>query len=158
MKGDTYPRNILEWLHPVGEERGVLKWLEWMAFLVACGRKDCRMETGMTEDLEKSIRRLIGHRKNFLTLWDLQDNWWWWWWRYRVSTVDVPESPIASGARGPWQQQRCDSLHCYEEWVGSAPPSVIVFSWDRAITISSPNWKSHCEGPGTTQEINLSML
>ena len=41
---------------------------------------------------------------------------------YRVSTVDVPESPIASCARGPWQQ-RCDSLHCYEEW------SSVVFSW-----------------------------
>ena len=34
---------------------------------------------------------------------------------YRVSMMDVPESPISSGARGPSQQQRCDSLHCYEE-------------------------------------------
>ena len=49
---------------------------------------------------------------------------------FQVSTVDVPESPIASGARGPWQQQqRCDSLHCYEEWWGSVPTSVIIFSW-----------------------------
>ena len=30
---------------------------------------------------------------------------------YRVSTVEFPESPIASGARGPWHQQWCDSLH-----------------------------------------------
>ena len=32
--------------------------------------------------------------------------------------MDVPESSISSGARGPWQQQRCDSLHCHEEWWG----------------------------------------
>ena len=36
---------------------------------------------------------------------------------YRVCTVDVLESPIASGARGPWQQ-RCGALHCHEEWCG----------------------------------------
>ena len=76
---------------------------------------------------------------------------------YRVSTVDVPESPITSGARGPWQQA-CDSLYCHEEWWGSVPPSVVVFSWVHAITISSPKWKNHCEVPGTTQEINLSVL
>ena len=33
---------------------------------------------------------------------------------YRVSTVDAPEYPIASGARGP-RQQLCDSLNCHEE-------------------------------------------
>ena len=48
---------------------------------------------------------------------------------YRVSTVDVPESRIASGARGPWQQQRCDSLHCYEEWLGSVPTSDSHSPW-----------------------------
>ena len=32
-----------------------------------------------------------------------------------------------SGTRGPWQQ-RCDSLHCHEEWWGSVPPSVIFLS------------------------------
>ena len=48
---------------------------------------------------------------------------------YQVSTVDVPESPIASGARGQWQQQRCDCLHCHEESWGSVPPRVVVFSW-----------------------------
>ena len=42
---------------------------------------------------------------------------------YRVTTVNVPESPIVSGAKGPWHQQRCDSLHCHEEWWGSIPPS-----------------------------------
>ena len=47
----------------------------------------------------------------------------------RVSTVDVPESPISSGARGRWEQQRCDFLHCHEERWGSVPPSVVVFSW-----------------------------
>ena len=47
---------------------------------------------------------------------------------YRVSIVDVPESPISSGARGPWQLQMCDSLHCHEEWWCSIPPSVFVFS------------------------------
>ena len=62
---------------------------------------------------------------------------------YRVSKVDVPESAIASGARGPWQQQRCDSLHYHEGWWGSVPPSVVVFSY---------------EGPDTTQEMNLSVL
>ena len=41
-----------------------------------------------------------------------------------VRTVDVPESPISSGARGPWQQQRYDSLHCHEEWQGFVPSSV----------------------------------
>ncbi|KAJ4432416.1 hypothetical protein ANN_21035 [Periplaneta americana] len=34
---------------------------------------------------------------------------------YRVTTVDVTESSIASGAKGPWQQQRCYSVHCHEE-------------------------------------------
>ena len=48
---------------------------------------------------------------------------------YLVSTMDVSESPIFSGARGPWLQQRCDSLHCLEEWCGSVPPSAVVFSW-----------------------------
>ena len=56
---------------------------------------------------------------------------------HRVSTVDDPESPILIGARGPWQQ-RCDSLLCHEEWWGSVPPSVAVFSWVHAIKISSP--------------------
>ena len=76
---------------------------------------------------------------------------------HRVSTVDVPESPIASGVRGPWQQ-RCDSLHCHEECWGSVPPSVFVFAWVHAITISSPNWKNHYDGPGTMHVMNLSML
>ena len=61
---------------------------------------------------------------------------------YRVSTIDVPESPISSGARGPWQQ-RCDSLHCHEECWSSVPSSVVVFSWVHAITISSPKWNIH---------------
>ena len=43
---------------------------------------------------------------------------------YRLSTVDVPESPIISGARGPWQQQRSDFLHCHEEWWGSVQQNV----------------------------------
>ena len=30
--------------------------------------------------------------------------------------------------------------------------------WVHAIAISSPKWKNHCKGPGTTQEINLSVL
>ena len=59
-------------------------------------------------------------------------------WTHRVSTVDVPESSFASGARGPWE--RCDSLHCHEEWWGSVPPSVVVFSWVHAIMISSPKF------------------
>ena len=42
---------------------------------------------------------------------------------YRVSTVDVPESPSTSGVRGPWQQRR-DSLNYHEEWWGFVPPSV----------------------------------
>ena len=49
---------------------------------------------------------------------------------YRVSTVDVPQSPIASGARGLWHQKRCDSLHCHKEWWGSIPP-IVVFSPER---------------------------
>ena len=58
------------------------------------------------------------------------------WWRdrnpidsYWVSMVDVPEYPIARGTRGLWQQQQCDSMHCHEEWWGSIPPSVVIFSW-----------------------------
>ena len=30
--------------------------------------------------------------------------------------------------------------------------------WVHTITISSPKWMNHCEGPGTTQEMNLSVL
>ena len=30
--------------------------------------------------------------------------------------------------------------------------------WVHVIMISSPKWKNHCEKPGTTQEMNLSML
>ena len=30
--------------------------------------------------------------------------------------------------------------------------------WVHAITISSPKWKNYCEVPGTTQEMNLSVL
>ena len=70
------------------------------------------------------------------------------WWRdhnhtdsYRVSKVDVQESPIASGARVPWQQQRCDSLHCHEEWWGSLPQSA-----------SSSPWKHCVLQPGTDSE------
>ena len=33
----------------------------------------------------------------------------------RMRTVDVPEFPFSSGARGSWQQQRCESLHFHEE-------------------------------------------
>ena len=55
-------------------------------------------------------------------------------WTHRVSTVDVPESHIASGARGPWQQQLCDSLHCYEGWWDSVPPSVVsVERWMKVV-------------------------
>ena len=46
---------------------------------------------------------------------------------YRVSTVDVPESPIATDTRGQWQQQSCDTMHWNEEWWGSVPLSVVVF-------------------------------
>ena len=77
---------------------------------------------------------------------------------YRVITMDVPESPISSGARGPWLQQLCDFLHCHEEWWGSVSPNAVVFSWVNVITISSPEWKNECEVPGTTQEMNLSVL
>ena len=77
---------------------------------------------------------------------------------HRVSTVNVPESPIAIDARGPWQQQRCVFVHCHEKWWDSVPPSDVVFSWVHAITISSPKWKNQCKGPGTTQAINSSVL
>ena len=30
--------------------------------------------------------------------------------------------------------------------------------WVHAITMSSPKWKNHCDGPSTTQEINVSVL
>ena len=30
--------------------------------------------------------------------------------------------------------------------------------WVHAITFSSTKWKNYCEGPGTTQEMNLSVL
>ena len=48
---------------------------------------------------------------------------------YRVSTVDVPQFSFASDARAPWQQPRCDYLDCHEEWWGSVPRTVVVFSW-----------------------------
>ena len=41
---------------------------------------------------------------------------------------------------------------------GSVPPSVLVFSWVHAITMSSSNWKNHCEEPGKTQEMNVSVM
>ena len=68
-----------------------------------------------------------------------------------VSTVDVPESPIASGTRGVWQQQLCDPWHYHEEWRDYVPPSIHVFSSVHGIMISSAKWKNHCGGPGTTQ-------
>ena len=37
-------------------------------------------------------------------------------------------------------------------------PSVVVFSWVHAITISSPKWRNYFEGTSTTQGINLSVL
>ena len=51
---------------------------------------------------------------------------------YRVSTVDVPEYPIASGARGQWQQ-RCDTLQCHEECRGSAPPRLRTYPCYRVV-------------------------
>ena len=39
--------------------------------------------------------------------------------------VDVAWSPISSGARDTWQQQRCDSLHCHEKWWGDSGISTI---------------------------------
>ena len=61
---------------------------------------------------------------------------------YRVSTVDVSESPIANGARGTWQQQRCDSLHCHEEWWCSLSPRVVVFCIDKFISCVLPGPRS----------------
>ena len=37
-------------------------------------------------------------------------------------------------------------------------PSVVIFFWVHSIMISLPKWKNTCKGPGTTQEMNLSML
>ena len=54
---------------------------------------------------------------------------------YPVSTVDVPESSIASSASGPWQQQRCDSLHCHEEWWCSAPKSASRSPWKHSCVL-----------------------
>ena len=56
------------------------------------------------------------------------------WTPYRVSTVDVPESPIASSTRGPWQQQ-CDYLHCHEEWWSSVPPSTSRSPWKHSCVL-----------------------
>ena len=74
---------------------------------------------------DKFISCWTGSLAVVLSLWRRDGNRMDW---YRVSTVDVPESLITSGTRGPWQQQRCDSLHCHEEWWGSVPPNV-VFCW-----------------------------
>ena len=52
----------------------------------------------------------------------------------RVSTLDVPESPFVSGARGPWQQQRCDTLHCHEQR-GSVPPSASLSPWKHSCVL-----------------------
>ena len=67
-------------------------------------------------------------------------------WTHRMSAENVPESPIYGYGRVTWQQ-RCEFLHCHEECWSSVPPSVVVFSCVHAITISSPKWKKHCEGP-----------
>ena len=57
---------------------------------------------------------------------------------YQVSKVDVPESPIASVVRGLWLQQRCDSLHCHEEWWASVPPSASHSPWKHSCVLQPP--------------------
>ena len=71
-----------------------------------------------------------------------------------ANTVDIRETPISSRAWSPWQQ-RCDSLHCLEEWWGSVRPSVVVFSWVHAITIFSPKLKNHCESRYHIRKISV---
>ena len=48
---------------------------------------------------------------------------------YRVSTVDIPESSIASDARALWQQQSCVSSALSWRMWGFTPSSVVVFFW-----------------------------
>ena len=42
--------------------------------------------------------------------------------------------------------------------IGFSATSVVAFSWVHVITTSSAKWKNHCDAPGSTQEMNLSML
>ena len=56
-------------------------------------------------------------------------------WTYGVSTVDVPESPIASGARGQWLQQRCESFHYYGGCWGSLPPTASRSPWKHSCVL-----------------------
>ena len=64
-------------------------------------------------------------------------------WTHRVIVVDVPESPIANSARGPWQKQRCDFLHCHEEWWGSVPQSASHSPWKYSC-VPSIVIQEHC--------------
>ena len=67
----------------------------------------------------------------------------------------------------PHFQRRKRSLTAAAAWLLAFSLRMVGRVWNihrthpisvNAITISSPAWKNHCEGPSTTQEINLSVL
>ena len=61
-----------------------------------------------------------------------------------------------------WQYKESHSCCCDGPLapldMGDSATYTAPIRWVHAITISSPKWKHNCEGSGTTQEMNLSVL
>ena len=77
-------------------------------------------------------------------------------WTREKTTTLVGTEPYHSS----WQ---CESHRCCHRPLaplakGDSGISTVLTRWVHAITISSPKWKNHCEEPGATQEMNLSIL
>ena len=90
----------------------------------------------------------------------------------RYLLLYVPAAPPSSRAQEkttilcgtelhfPWQFK--ESHRCWFHGPLAPPGNGKIWNihhsqpiWVHAITISSPKWNNHCEGPGTTQEMNL---
>ena len=56
-----------------------------------------------------------------------------------MNTVDVPESPIDSGTRGPWQQ-RCDYLNCHEGTTKCRSFLLSSCNYDLFDKVKEPPW------------------
>ena len=88
----------------------------------------------------------------------LKGSWWLYWWNRRYGPHLVVQNPslfmtmqgvtplLLSQTSCAADNRRFWNIHCTHPM------------WIHAITISSPKWKSHYEGPGWRQEKNLSLL
>ena len=67
------------------------------------------------------------------------------------TSSSAQEKTMTQGGTNPHHSSwHCKESHCWQ-WEIHCTHSI----WGHAITISSPKWKNHYEGPGTTQEMNL---